>query len=135
MISGIPAPLAWPGDDDLDVDLDNLTVLLVDADFVDQQLTVVLSGGFGTLVASGGHRLTIEPGDPHLRIRELGLRIPAATDPTAVFGERVARFERWRQTSTPLRLVAAPGRQTVLMEDLTGWTAIPRHCHVEQHLH
>ncbi|MFG2046044.1 hypothetical protein ACGFIW_01270 [Micromonospora sp. NPDC048935] len=120
------ALLAMPGDLDLDADVDGLTVTRVGVDANTRSLTVDLVDGFGRFVDTTGGEQTFLPGDPNSRVSTASITawLPDAT-PDA-WDEYVTVLRRWRETGTPVRMCAAPGRYTTLIEDRHTFLLVPR---------
>jgi hypothetical protein len=114
---------AWPGDPDLDVDLDSLTI----AGVVHRggEVTVTLGDGCGWFDVGEFVRVEIPPGSTS-RVGGVAVRFDPVGLPTTAEDDlalRLTRIDRWMTTRLPLRLVAAPDRAVVLMESATSWLA------------
>ncbi|MEV1315452.1 hypothetical protein AB0J14_05125 [Micromonospora arborensis] len=118
--------LAMPGDPDLDADVDGLTVTRVEVDANTRTLTVALADGFGRFVDTTGANQEFPPGDPDSRVGTATVTacLPDVTE--AVWAEYVTVLRRWWDTRMPVRLCAAPGRITVLIEDRNTFLLFPR---------
>ena len=110
--------LARAGDDDLDVDVDGVTLTGVVR--AGHEVWVRGHGGFGHFEGSD-ELWQREPGDDDAELTDLEIVVglPTATD--AQFDSLCEILERWRDEQTPLRLCAAPGRFSTLIEDTRRW--------------
>jgi hypothetical protein len=120
-----------PGDRDLDADVNGFTVTRVGVDANTRSLSVDLVDGFGRFVDTTGTAHVSRPGDPDARVGTASITawLPDAT-PTA-WDEYVTVLRRWRETGTPVRLCAAPGRYTTLIEDRNVFLLFPRTARTE----
>ncbi|MCG5464300.1 hypothetical protein MED01_002466 [Micromonospora sp. MED01] len=120
------ALLAMPGDLGLDADVDGLTVTRFGVDANTCTVAVNLVDGFGRFIDAAGAAHTVPPGDPETRanLASIAAWLPDAT-PVA-WSEYVTTLRRWWETGTPVRLCAAPGRITVLIEDRNVFLLFPR---------
>lgn len=118
------AGLAQPGDGDLDLDVDGLTLSALVVS--DRHVLVGFRGGYGTWVDVDGARATFAPGDPAAGVTEgqLDLFLPDASD--SLFTMFVDRLQGWLDRSVPLRMCAAPGRMSTLIEDRSTFLPLPR---------
>lgn len=122
----VKARIAKPGDPDLDLDVDGLTLNAVVVG-PNQQVLLWLTGGFGRFVDSrSGAWFVRLPGEPEAEIHTVQMAIGVPDMPPAAFAAYIARFTRWRDTAVPLRLCAAPGRLMTLIEDRDQFVVIPR---------
>lgn len=123
---GAASLLAMPGDRDLDADVDCLTVTRVGVDPNTRTLTVTLADGFGRFVDTNGVTHDCPPGDLDNRVGTATVTA-ALTEATAeAWAEAVTTLRRWWDTGTPVRLCAAPGRYTVLIEGRHTFLLFPR---------
>lgn len=123
----VKSALAMPGDPDLDADVDGLTVTSVVAVTETREVLVRLADGYGRFVDStNGDMRHFPPGDPTARVSggDISLRLPGMPD--KVWAAYVGQLEAWRQKATPLRMCAAPGRVTLLIEDRSTFLPMPR---------
>lgn len=119
--------VAFPGDPDLDFDIDRLTLTAVISDTTTHEILVRGTGGHGTMTDTAtGKTITFTPDDPdtHLDETTFAARFPHAD--TTMFNRYVAVLEQWRDAATPLHVCAAPGRQTTLIENTDNWLPFPR---------
>lgn len=119
--------VAKPGDPDLDYDLDGVTITAVIAADEPRELLVRTIGGYGWWIDTAtGERVDFPPGDPDACVRdgEMGACMP--TMPGWLWRRYVATLERWRDQATPLRIVSAPGRATLLIEGPSKFLPWPR---------
>lgn len=115
------AKLAMPGDPDLDADVHGTTITAVVAAAETREILVRLTGGSGRWVdACSGESVDITT----LTDGELSARLP--TMPDDVWNRYVGQLERWRDQATPLRLTAAPGRVSLLIENRDTFIPLPR---------
>lgn len=123
-MSSAASRLAKPGDDDLDLDLDGVSVVAVVV--LGREVLVRVEGGFGRFVTTDGTEALMPPGDPRTGVEfgELVLVLEAMSEEG--FAAYLARLEEWRARSVPLRLCSAPGRMTTLIEDASVWLPMPR---------
>lgn len=126
-MSGTQNPMALiakPGDPDLDLDVDGVT--LVSVVMYGTEILARFEGGFGEFDATDGTRAVMEPGDPVAGVTEMNLTV-GYTDPDPEwFAKVVEQLEKWRDTATPLRVCAAQGRMTTVIEDRGTWLPFPR---------
>lgn len=118
--------LAMPGDRDLDADVDCLTVTRVNVDANTRSLAVGLVDGFGRFVDTTGTVQQFPPGDPQGRVSTASVTAWLPDMPQPNWDEYVTVLRRWREMRTPVRLCAAPGRITVLIEDRNVFLLFPR---------
>ena len=126
------ADLAQPGDTDLEVDVDGVTVIAVLR--TGQDVYLQLEGGFGGWIdAEDGTWFEMPPGDDVARVErvELALCFPTMSDD--LIGEYLAPLERWRDEATPLHLCYAADRLGTLSEDEQHWLPLPYHQFPEHH--
>lgn len=115
--------IAKPGDHDLDIDLDGLTVTAVVTD--DRHILVRYVGGFGSWVCDDGTLAAFAPGDGGgVTEAESHLILDHCSDDE--FGVYVERLEGWRDRAVPLRLCGAPDRMFTVIEDRATWLPMPR---------
>lgn len=108
--------IAKPGDPDLDCDLDGLTVTsVVTTD--DCELLIRLTGGAGTFPDGPVHDGSAD------------LRAWFPDTPPDLFAAFVARLQRWRDTAARMRMCAAPGRLTLLLNEAGDFVPWPRRTH------
>jgi hypothetical protein len=127
LISPKEMGVASPGDGDLDLDCDNLVIsgLLV----LDNELSLELSGGIGAWSRPGEPPVAVVPAVADLIENVRGclvVELPG-DDTSRAYRERyIETLRQWEADATPLRLLGAPGRAGVLMEDALKWVVIPR---------
>lgn len=130
--------IAKPGDPDLDLDLDG--VVITSVVHVEHDWIVGFGDGFGMFVDRSGDVVEFDPawsGEPSERSGSrvsgeivFGLacgcqdHVPSGVCPFESMVSNV--LGRWHQTRTPLRMVAAPGRMTLLIENADLFLPIPR---------
>ncbi len=111
-------PHASPDDDDLDADLVGLAITAV-VD-MDQRILAHARGGHGYLAdGSGGRNHFQGQGDFTFTIHMAGA-------PAMLFDHYVTVLEQWRDSDTPVRLLSAPGRASVLTDPDGRSLALPR---------
>lgn len=115
---------AQPGDDDLDLDVDGITLTAVVVD--KPEILVRFTGGFGTWICVGGTRATFAPGDDEAGVQEGEIHVVLNTAEESAFELYVMALERWRDRAVPLRLTASPTRMSRLAEDEDNWLPVPR---------
>ncbi|WP_433460628.1 hypothetical protein [Micromonospora sp. CA-248212] len=120
------ALVARPGDRGLDADVDGLTVARVGVDANTRSLSVDLVDGFGRFVDTTGGEQTFPPGDPNARVSTAAVTAWLPGMPQANWDEYVTVLRRWWETGTPVRMCAAPGRYTTLIEDRNTFLLFPR---------
>lgn len=115
--------VAKPGDPDLTLDLDGVTVVSVVR--VGWEILVRFVGGYGMWVSPDGRVTHFPPGDPKARVTdgEWHLGFPDGSD--VFLTEFVERLNRWRDGAIPLRMCCAPGRMTAVIEDRDNWLPLP----------
>lgn len=116
-----PEPeIARPTDADLDVDLSGVTIRQVGLQ--DGVADIAFGGGCGSITAHG------ERHDVLGTFRGRFELLPAAGVPgaDAAFFRCLATVDRWRHDGVPLRVIGAPGRMTVFMEDEQHWLPVSR---------
>lgn len=113
--------IAKPGDEDLCVDVDGVTVAGVVC--IGNEVLVHLTGGWGTICAESGVTV-IEPGDQGECFADSDAVI-TFRGTSELLARFVARLEGWRDTAMPLRLCCAPGRMSILIEDFDKWLPLP----------
>jgi hypothetical protein len=111
---------AEPGDPDLRLDLDGVTINSVVR--ADTELWVSGSGGFGFWV-SGGRRAEFPPGGDD-EVTEFSMRAGFPDSPDDQIDAMYRRLCAWRDRAVPVRVCAAPGRLTTLSGD-DGWLPFP----------
>lgn len=116
--------LAQPGDPDLDFDCDNVTIVAV----VVHGRTIVtgFSGGFGWWRCKDGTIARFEPGDPNAGLTDGEITTTLNHIDDEAFDRYVAQLEEWRDRAAPLRMVCAPGRPSMIIEDREKWLPVPR---------
>lgn len=117
------ALVAQPGDDDLDLDIDGVTLTAVVR--MGHEIWIRGVGGFGQFNSAGGGWET-EPGDDECSETEVSLMVGFPTTPPENVDQYVSILETWRDRAVPLRICAAPGRLTTMIEDAGHWLPVPR---------
>jgi hypothetical protein len=117
---------AHPGDPDLDIDIDNLTLfgLLI----LDTEVSFQLHGGVGLWSMPDESPIPAGP-DPKDWLERASGTITVGFPPSIPAYARewyLSRLRRWETLSTPLRMLSSPGRSSTLMEDNETWVMIPR---------
>lgn len=115
--------IAKPGDTDLDIDVDGITITAVVRDGADFIVRTV--DGFGWWRHENGETFVAPPGDPAASVTELTMSFGWRTCAPFMDGYQ-SQLETWRDTAVPLRFCAAPGRMSLLMEDEQKWLPLPR---------
>lgn len=111
-------PIALPGAPGLDCDIADLTITsVVTTD--DQEILIRLTGGHGQLNGD-----PVEVSNVHVDVR-----VQWPDMPPDLFAGFVARLQRWRDTAALLRMCAAPGRLSVLVDDDGALVPLPRRAH------
>jgi len=118
---------AEPGDPDLDIDVDGLTLTAVVV--TGREVLLRATGGFGSFIDTKGEIANFEPGDPVQELEELEGRLycPYASDET--FNYMVDLLMQWRDRAVPLRMCGAPDRMFSLIENREVWIPLPRREH------
>lgn len=126
-MSAVANRVAQPGAADLDFDVDGLTITAVVSTAVERMIVPRLVDGYGWWRCGDGAVETFLPGDdPQARVAAVEAHICYPMMPPILFAQLVTRLEGWRDAGTPLRMCAAPGKATTLIEDLDRWVALPR---------
>ena len=110
-MSDVADRIAKPGDPDLVCDLTQLAITSVVVDDGERMLLVRARGGHGRWHDSTNEDVRID----HVGALDLTARLPGM--PEHLFGAYVVLLQRWRDTSTPVRYCAAPGRASLLIGD------------------
>lgn len=111
-------PHASPDDDDLDADLTGLAITAV-VD-MDQRILARARGGHGYLADGDGGRNHFQgQGD-------FTFTIQMASAPAMLFNHYVTVLEQWRDSDTPVRLLCAPGRASLLTDPDGRALVLPR---------
>jgi hypothetical protein len=119
----VMSKIAKPGDPDLDLDIDGVTVTAVVV--VGHELMVRTTGGWGTWISTDGTRFTAEPADPDSCVVEGQFNVAYPQYPKSA-AEQAVHLEAWRDTATPLRICGAPGKLTTIIENNDRWIMLPR---------
>jgi hypothetical protein len=114
--------VAKPGDDDLTVDVDGVTITAVVVG-EGHEVLIETTGGFGRFLTTSGEWYTSDPGDGDVEETELRLSLARMGDDT--FAQYVARLEQWRDEAIPLRLCLAPGRAGTIIAARDEWLPFP----------
>lgn len=119
--------VAKPGDSDLELDLDNITLGRLDIEDLHFKLEFV--GGFGTfLEADSAVQVDIQPGESAVAagIGEIEFEFEGLheVDLTTLASYK-EKLLAWQQQATPLRLLYAPSKQGLLMEDYNSFLVLP----------
>jgi hypothetical protein len=118
------ARLTFPGDPDIDLDVDNITLTAVVR--IDHEFLVRAVGGFGWWHTASGAVARFEPGDPESSVTEVNLRVGLPDMSPAGLDRYEERLCRWRDGAVPLRLISAPTRMASLIADRDDWLPLPR---------
>lgn len=124
VMSDVAALIAQPGDPDLDIDVDGVTLTAVVRE--GPHLLVAGSGGYGAWVGVDGEPAVFAPGDESSKITELNLNGYFPNSDEEFLAEFSARLEQWRDQQVPVRICGAPGRMTTLIVDRDNWLPFPR---------
>lgn len=116
------ASLAKPGDPDLDLDVDGITITSVVR--MGHEIWVRATGGFGFW--GGSDPWSAPPGSHRAEDTEMQLVAGYPHSPEVMIGLVVAVLEQWRDQATPLRLCAATDRLMTLIEHPNLWLPWPR---------
>ena len=111
--------IALPGDPTLDFDAEDLrieSVVLLEREFY-----ITYAGGHGSFIPEGSTEMEYSLDEIKGEIQML---LPS-DDPSAIELYK-NRLNHWQENQTPLRLTAAPGKQSALIEDKIVWLPIPR---------
>jgi hypothetical protein len=114
--------VAKPGDEDLTLDVDGVTITAVVVGD-GQELLVETTGGFGRFLATNGDWFNSLPGDGEVHETELRLCLERMSE--ATFVDYVERLELWRDQAVPLRLCLAPGRAGTIIATRDEWLPFP----------
>lgn len=115
--------VAKPGDPDLDLDVDGLTVTAVVS--TDREVLIRMVGGYGWFRKVTGGWFTCLPGDGGgVTEAQVGVWLPEM--PGDRFSDYVGQLERWRDGRVPLRMCAAPGKVSMLIADRHEFLMLPR---------
>ena len=123
MSADLVSLVAMPGQPDLDIDVDGLTVQRVHLDPNTRTITLRLADGFGRYYDTDGAAF-VQPGDSTRIDSDWVVRMPDVTG--TGWNEYTATLWRWWEQQTPVRLCAAPGRYTLLIEDRSTFLPFPR---------
>lgn len=115
---------AQPGDSDLDIDIDGITLTAVVVD--EQEILLRGEGGFGEFLSTQGERALFRPGEADEGVEEMEAHLYFPAVPSRLFDKLVDRLEDWRDRAVPLRLCGAPGRMFTLIENEARWLPLPR---------
>lgn len=118
------AKVALPGDPDIDIDLDGLTLVSVVRD--GGEIIVRLTGGYGFWInADGGHdwfRLGTDA-----RVDDVDINIDFGRDRLDLVDWIYSKLCGWRDTGYPLRMCCAPGKASALIgAGADDWVMLPR---------
>ena len=116
--------VAQPGDTDLDIDVDGVTVTAVVVN--GRELLIRMTGGFGSWTDTTGQRAEFPPGDDTVTVTEVTGTLILESADQHVFASYVSILETWRDRALPLRLCGAQGRMFSLIEDRDRWLPVPR---------
>lgn len=106
--------LAFPGDEDLDIEVEDVRVVaIVRHDESDvAEVVIGIDGGRGRWVSDGEPHEGLEEANGTLCLtRKLG-----TPRRTAMHEAFIEQLERWRERATPLKLTGAPGRSFMLSD-------------------
>lgn len=115
---------AWPGDEDLDIDIDGVTLTAVVRG--DKDLLVYGGGGFGWWVCADGSRARFAADAPDTGVTDFSMvaGFPGASEET--IAAYASLLEDWRDRAVPLRICGARGKAFAIIEDSDNWLALPR---------
>lgn len=121
-MSSTLARIAQPGDRDLDIDLDGLTITAVVR--LAHEFLIRATDGFGRFRSTDDTWAEYEPGADTAMEVQFNFGMPDASE--QLLAEYQNRLERWRDSACPLHLCGAPGKMFSLIEDRSIWLSLPR---------
>lgn len=116
--------LAKPGDPDLDIDVDGVTITSVTR--MGHEIWMMARGGWGGFHATDGTEFHADPGEEVAHLTELEMLAGYPEGSPEMLDEITSRLEEWRDQATPLRVCGAPGRMFTMIEDQSRWLPFPR---------
>jgi hypothetical protein len=116
----ISSRLAMPGDPDLDLDVHAITVTSAVAVTETREVLLHLRGGHGWWVDAA----TAELVATDVCDSQVSMRLPDMTGD--VWTSYIGLLERWRAEGTLLRMISAPGRMSLLIENPESFIPVPR---------
>jgi hypothetical protein len=114
------ALLAMPGDPDLDCDVTGLVVTAVVTRDDSREILIHASGGHGRWTDADGFDIDVDG----IKHADLSARLPSMPDEP--WADYLRTLHRWRDDAVPLRMTAAPGRVTLLIENAETFLPFPR---------
>jgi hypothetical protein len=120
------AEIAVPGDPDLDLDIDGVTITSVIA--LGCEILISAKGGFGSWVDADGEVSVFPPGDESSGITDVEIAVGwHDSEKTRVYVKAMTTLLcRWRDQEVPLHMCCAPGKMSSLIEDANIWVPLPR---------
>lgn len=113
--------VALPGSPDLDCDVDGLVLTAVVVEPDSQEILLHAKSGHGWWVDSNTGEIAND-----LDVARCDCRMRYPDMPPPLFAEYARLLEEWRDQGTPLRMTAAPGKVTLLIDPPDRFVPLPR---------